>query len=119
MSFSRVEASEKDHIKCLVVKENTHRMLVDLKQMQKFSFTSVIDSLHGLLKKKHSNGISFFDQFDKSCCNGMRNCWLSSELGAGIPRTNNSLERYNCHVKNNFTENLLLPVNESLVTFTA
>ena len=69
------------------------------------------------IEKKHSDETSFFDQFDKSYWNGMRNCWLSSELGASIPRPKNGLERYNRHVKNTFTENLILPVNELLGTF--
>ena len=47
----------------------------------------------------------------------MRNCWLSPELGAGIPRANNSLERFNGHVKKNFAENILLPVNGSMGNF--
>ena len=47
----------------------------------------------------------------------MRDCWLSLELGAGIPRTRNALERYDDHVKKKITENLLLPLNELLGTF--
>ena len=90
-----LKQAKKDFRKCLVVKENLYRMLTDLKLTQKKSFTGMTDSLCGLLKKKHSNEIDFFDQFDEPCWNRMRDCWLSSELGAGIPRANNALE---CHM---------------------
>ena len=116
MLFSHLEAGKKHYGKHLVRKENLHRMLIDLKLMQNFAFIGMTDSLYGLLKKKHSNETAFFDQFDKSYWNGMHNCWLSSELGAGITRTQNGLERYDGHVKNASTENLLLPVNELLGT---
>ena len=59
----------------------------------------------------------FFDQFEMSHWNQMRKCWLSSELGHGVPRTNNALERHNQHIKADFTENLLLPVNDFLASF--
>ena len=42
----------------------------------------------------------------------MSNCWLSSELGSRVSRTSDALEQCNKHVKANFAENLLLPVNE-------
>ena len=47
----------------------------------------------------------------------MRNCWLISEIGAGVPRANNELELCNGHVKHSFTENLVQLINESLRTF--
>ena len=53
--FHVLKQVKKGNAKRLVVKENIHRTLADLKQTQKFAFTGVTDSLHGLFKKKYSN----------------------------------------------------------------
>ena len=74
------------------------------------------NNLCELLKTEHDEP-EFFNQFEKSFWNGMHNCWISSELGPGIPRTNNALERHNGNIKDNFIEYLLLPVNEFMATF--
>ena len=66
-----------------------------------------------LLKTK-CNEPKFFHQFEISYWNGMRECWLSSDLGPAVSRTNNALELCNGHIKDDFTENLLLPANEFL-----
>ena len=115
--FHVLKQVKKDHTKHFEVKQNIHITLVDLKQMKIFAYTGMTDSLNGSLKKKHSNETALFDQFDKSHWNGTRKCWISSELGAGIPRANNLLERCDGHVKNTFAENILLLSNKLLDTF--
>ena len=47
----------------------------------------------------------------------MRKNLLSYHLGAGVPRTNISLEYCNLHIKEDFSENVMLSVNEFVNDF--
>ena len=91
-------------------------MITNLKKLQEHPFLDMTSKLCKLLKTKYKEP-EFFNQFETSYWNGMLKCWLSSELRLEIPRTNNGLEWYNLHIKLDFTENMLLLVNEFLVTF--
>ena len=84
--------------------------------MQLCPFPSMSERWCELLRKKH-NGPEFFHKFEESYWNLMRRNCLSSHLGTGSSRANNGLECCNLLIKKNFTENVLLPVNEFVNDF--
>ena len=71
MLFSCVEASEKRSSESSQGERKHPQSVRRLETDAKKSFTGTNDSLYGLLKKKHSNETSFFDQFYKPHWNGM------------------------------------------------
>ena len=84
MSFSYVEASQKGTRNASRSERKSSLNHCRFKTHVELCLYRYGRFIMRFIEKKHGNETAFFDQFDKSHWNGVRNCWLSSELGAGI-----------------------------------